>query len=933
MRHGDRPAPGPGQLPDRPPVPASGAWSDLAAIEQEVLGRWTDRAVISRALGLARTAGRPPWIWDCEPSSASGLPGIQYVCAQAVTDAYRRMKVMQGFGIRNGAGLDCHGLAVEVAVERKLGLSGKPDIEAYGVERFNARCRESAMRHADAFSDLSTRLGCWQDAGCRTMEPGYIESVWSSLRQLFDAGLLERSRRVTPYCPRCQTPLSAHDLGHPDAHADAGGTGVIVRFRLAGLPSGTNPKLRGADLLVWTTSPWRLVCNAAIAVHPHQAYALARPAGRDDSVIVAEACLAEVLGDDWHVSARISGAELAGASYHPALDFAGAAGAAGAAGSRPVVGGYFVTVGRGTGLQDLAPAFGADDLAAALTHGLPVLDPILQDGRFAADLPLVGGTFFADADTIVTAALSDAGALARTRPHEDPRPQCWRCGTPLLFRALSAWYIRCAAMADKVRAAGEPIAWSPAAGGDADWAVSRTRYWGVPLPLWECAAGHVTCASSLTDLSELAGRDLAGIDPHLSQLDDVVITCRPCGAPARRVPEVLDARYDAGWMPFARERLAAGTVPGSDNGPQVRLVAANADGASGWLDAALTIGAVMSGRPASGSVLCLGAVLDGGGRTMSRRLGNLLEPLPLIERYGADAVRWFCTVSAPLSAPKALSEAALEQVAGTVLRTYWNTAAFFLDVAQPAGRPAIAGSQEDLRAPPPSARPLADRWILSELQTLVTEVTAGLEEFRTAVAGARIAGFIDALWTWYVPASRARFGDGTRTAGGAAAMATLRDCLDVLTRIMAPIAPFLTDYVWMRLGECNARPGGPDSVHLTSWPAALPHLVDDRLAGQVALARRLALLGRSARAAAGIDAERPLARAVLAAEEIAGMPAEVREQVAGELNVRAAQLVSLDRARTIISTEADSEAGVPDAGWAVAAEGGEMVALDVAANL
>jgi isoleucyl-tRNA synthetase len=816
-----------------------------------------------------------------------------------VADAFGRMKTMQGFGVHRGADLDCHGLAVEVAVERKLGLSGRPDIEAYGLQRFNARCRESAIRHAGAFADLSGRLGCWQGAGYRTMDRGYIESVWSSLRQVFDAGLLQRSHQVTPYCPRCQTPLSARDLGHPDAHVTARGTGVIVRLRLADLPHGANPGLRGADLLVWAIRPWRLVCNAAIAVHPHQAYVLARQAGRDDRVIVAEACLADVLGDDWHVAARISGAELAGASYYPVPDFPSAAGLPG---PRPVIGGYFVTTRRGTGLQDLAPAFGADDLAAAVTHGLPVLDPILEDGRFAADLPLVGGTFFADADEIVTAALTGAGALVAKRQHDDPSPQCWQCGAPLLVRALSAWYI-------------------------ADWVVSRTRYWGVPLPLWECPAGHVTCAGSLAELSGLAGRDLADIDPHRPQLDDVIIRCPQCGAPARRAAEVLDARYDAGWMPFARQRLAAGTARGSDNGPQARLVA-NGDHASGWLDAVTTLGAAAAWRPPSRSALCLGAVLDAAGRSMSRRLGNLVEPLPLIESHGADAIRWFCTVSAPLSAPKALSEAALEQIAGTVLRTYWNTAAFFIEFAQAAGQATSADNQDGLRAPPPLARPLADRWILSELQALITGVTAGLDEFRTEAAGARIAGFLEALWTWYVPTSRARFSDGAVTVAGAAAIATLRDCLDVLTRIMAPIAPFLTDYVWVRLRECDVRPGEPDSVHLTTWPTARPHLVDDRLARQVALARRFVELGRSARAAAGIDDHQALARALLAADEIAGLPAELREQVAVKLNVRSAQLVSVDRARAIVSAQAGSESERPQPGWAVAAERGEVVALE-----
>jgi isoleucyl-tRNA synthetase len=879
---------------------------DLPAIEYEVLGCWTDRAVMGKALALARTAGRPPLIWMCEPPTASGLPGIHQLCGEVVTDAYRRMKAMQGFGIHTGAGLNCHGLAVEVAVERNLGLSGRRDIEAYGLERFSARCRESAMRYAEEFSDLSTRLGCWQDATCRTMDAGHIESAWSSLHQLFDAGLLEREHRVTPYCPRCQTPLSAHDLAHPDTHVTAagstGGTGVIVRLRLAGLPGGAHPGLRGADLLVWTVSPWRLVCNAAIAVHPHQVYALARPAGRHDRVIVAETCLAETLGDDWHVAARISGAELAGASYYPVPDLAGDAGAVGAAGPRPVVGGYFVTVRRGTGLQDLAPAFGADDLAAAVAHGLPIVDPILPDGRFAADLPLVGGTFFAAADKIVTAALSDAGALFATREHEDPTPQCWRCGTPLLFRALPAWYV-------------------------GDWALSRTRYWGIPLPLWECSARHVTCVSSLAELSDLAGRDLAGIDPHRPQLDDVIIRCPQCGGAARRVPEVLDARYDAGLVPFARQHPAAGTAPESEDGRPARLVATSTDQAAGWADAVRTIGAA-SGRLSFSSVLCLGPVLDDAGRPMSRRLGTMVEPLPLIERYGADTIRWFCIASAPLSAAKMLSENALGHIAGTVLRGYWNTAAFLVDLAQAAGPTMRASSLAGLRAPPPLARPLADRWLLSELQALVTGVTAGLEEFSTAAAGAKIASFLDGLRTWYLPASRVRFSDGSQTIAGAAAMATLRDCLDVLTRIMAPVAPFITDYVWMRLRACGARPDGPDSVHLANWPTALPHLVDDRLARQVALARRLARLGRSARASAGIDDQQPVARAVLAADEIAGLPAEVREQLAGHLNVRSMQLVPVERARSIVSAQPGPEPERPDAGWAVAAERGEMVALD-----
>ncbi len=575
-----------GGVPARQPAAGPG----LAALDHEVLAGWT-RSDLPGRRDDAMT-GRPAWICYESPPLGGGLPGVHHIAGRAVADMYLRLAAMRGLHAIRRTLLSCHGLPVEVAVESELGLSGLDGITGYGAERFADRCRESVLRHAAAFGALDARLGCWP-AGpvARTMDPGYIESAWGSLREIFDAGLLVRDDRIVPYCPRCQTPLSACELGQPGVHRRSGGSDLIVRFRLTSVAEGAHPRLRGADLLVSVSAPWTLTANAAIAVHPHETYAIARRAGHEERVVVADARLPQVLGEDWHVAARVSGAELAGARYAAPLAAPAAAPRTADPAEREVVASYLVNVRGGTGLQHLAPAYAVQDREAAAAHGLPAPDPLGPDGRFPAGTPVVGGLFFTAADRMLAGLLADRGLVFSARSHERTRPHCWRCGAPLLFRAWPAWHIRLSAIGTRLGAASEQVRWQPPASaddrlpgwlrGESDWTVSRSRYWGTPLPIWECADGHHTCAGSLAELSELAGQDLTGLDPHRAGLDAITIRCPRCGQIASRVPDVLDVWFDAGVLPQVRY----GPVP--DPAPEAAaevadLVVESAGHAGSW---------------------------------------------------------------------------------------------------------------------------------------------------------------------------------------------------------------------------------------------------------------------------------------------------------------------------------------------------------------
>jgi isoleucyl-tRNA synthetase len=982
----------PGSGTSHPPVagfqrrhfPALPAVVDLPAIEHEVLARWRDGNVFQRSLD--QSAAGPLWTFYEGPPTANGMPGVHHVEARVFKDAFPRFKTMQGFHVPRRAGWDCHGLPVEVAVEKELGLASKKNIEAYGIREFNEKCRESVLRHVDAFESMTERMGYWVDTASayRTMDASYIESVWWSLKVIFDKGLLVKDFRISPYCPRCGTPLSDHELGQPDVYQVVTDPSVTVRFPLLTLPDGADPQFKGADLLVWTTTPWTLVSNTAVAVHPDETYVLARNSAGSDPVVVAEELFGRVLGEGWQIAARIRGARLAGATYEPPFSLIEIPDA------HRVVTGSFVTTEDGTGLVHLAPAFGADDMETGKAHGLPVVNPVRPDGTFEEHVPLVGGMFFKDADAPLAGDLADRGLLFRAQPHEHSYPHCWRCATPLLYYAQPSWYVRTTAIQEELLAENEKTNWQPPTikhgrygewlRNNVDWAMSRNRFWGTPLPLWLCDDEHVTCAGSLAELSELAGRDLTGLDPHRPFVDEVVIACPKCGGAARRVPEVIDAWYDSGSMPFAQLGAPLRNQAEFERAYPAQFIAEAIDQTRGWFYSLMAVGTLVFGRSAYENVLCLGLIADDRGRKMSKHLGNVLEPIPLMDKHGADALRWFFAASGSPWAARRIGQGVLEEIVRKVLLTYWNTTSFLVLYANAASAQDNAWNPERAtEAPPAASRPVLDRWVLSELHALVRDVTTAMEAFDSAAAGRRIASFIDDVSNWYVRRSRRRFWEGPGTPGGAAAFATLHECLETLTRLMAPLVPFLTDYVWgvLRGG------GGPDSVHLAAWPVPDPGLIDERLSAQMALARRLVELGRSARSSAVVRIRQPLARALVSAAGFDGLPDELRKQVADELNVRALDTLAsvgedlVDVAvkpnfralgrRFAVATpavaaaiEAADAAGLagelrsagaasvlaggspvtlepddiivtqtPRSGWAVASDGGEMVALEV----
>jgi len=859
---------------------------DFPLLEKQELERWAAHRVFERS--IEQRAGAPAWVFYEGPPTANGRPGVHTVWARVYKDLFCRFRAMRGFYVARRAGWDTHGLPVEVEVEKQLGITGKRQIEdEVGIAEFVRLCRESVNTYVAEFAELTTRIGYWVDLDDAywTLSPQYVQSVWWHLQQLFEKGLLYEDLKVVPYCPRCGTALSSHELGQPGVYEDEEDESAYVSLPLV----DPDVALLGdaEALVVWTTTPWTLPSNTGVAVHPDLTYAVV--GGR----IVAEALVESVFGEGAVVTRTIRGADLVGQHYRRPLDVVDVPD--GADGWRVVAADY-VTTDEGTGLVHLAPAFGEVDRQVGRENGLPTLNPVGPDGRFTDAAGWLAGRAVREANADINDALEAAGLLVRRQPYIHSYPHCWRCKTALIYWGKPSWYVATSTRKDELVAANQGIDWHPAhirdgrmgewLSNNVDWALSRDRFWGTPLPIWRCPEGHLQCVGSLAELSVLSGKDLANLDPHRPAIDDVVLPCPQCaaasGSPsasARRVEPVIDAWFDSGSMPAAQvgyphaEGSAEGFVFPAD------FISEAIDQTRGWFYSLLAINVLVFGASPYGHVVCLGHLVDASGKKMSKSAGNILDPWEIIDTRGADPLRWWMFSQGSPWSPTQTTHAAIDTALRSTLLTLWNAFSFFTTYAAPN-----EFEPDDPAIPAAAERPPLDRWLRSRLASTVVAMTEALEGYDPYPAASALVGLVDDLSNWYVRRSRRRFWRTDPDAPPAdtlAAEATLHETLATVSVLLAPFCPFLADRLWGELTEADEG----DSVHLADWPTAADWApaFDAPLEAEMAQARQLSSLGRAARAEAGVKVRQPLARALVYLPP--GAPALLSAIVADELNV------------------------------------------------
>jgi isoleucyl-tRNA synthetase len=864
--------------------------ADFPALDARILAFWKDADVFAKSLAAAGDDA-PVFVFYEGPPTANGRPGSHHVISRIFKDLFPRYKTMRGYRVPRKAGWDTHGLPVELEVERRLGIDGKKQIEAYGIAAFNDLCRESVLAYLEEWERFTERIGFWVDTSDAyyTFTNDYIETVWWLLRRIYDKGLLYQGFKVVPYCPRCGTAISSHEVaqGYKDITEDS----IYLRFRLT---APAAERLTGAtgvpvSLAVWTTTPWTLISNVAAAVHPDVGYALVE--SRGERFILARDLVEKVLGKKAVVEREFRGAELLGLAYEPPYDFMPVEKRA-----HFVVGADFVTTTDGTGIVHIAPAFGEGDMVVGLENDLPVVNAVDTEGRFVAEVTPWAGRFVKDADAEITAELEERGLLLGVEAYGHSYPFCWRCDTPLLYYSKATWYIRTTAIKDQLLAANADVVWHPEhiktgrfgewLANNVDWALSRDRYWGTPLPIWRCPEGHTHCVGSIAELREMAVAEVPDdLELHRPYVDDVVLGCPECGADMRRADEVIDAWFDSGSMPFAQWHYPFENEAVFGERFPADFIAEAIDQTRGWFYSLLAVATLVEGRSSYKRVLCLGHILDADAQKMSKSKGNVVRPDEILDKQGADAFRWYMfTVSSPWFARR-FSADMVDEVVRKFLLTLWNTYSFFtvyanIDRFDPTGEPV-----------PLAERPLLDRWLLGELDRLVRTVTDGLEEYDATNSGRAIQDFVDDLSNWYVRRSRRRFWKSESDADKLAAYQTLYEALVTLAKLLAPFTPFVAEEIYQNLVR-SVDQGAPESVHLCAWPAAGAQAMGEPAADagvgfDMAAARRVVEMGRAARNAAAVKTRQPLAEVVVALPEAERAAVErLRDVVLDELNAK-----------------------------------------------
>lgn len=857
--------------------------------EKEVLSFWKEHDIFQKSIDQ-RQGGKTFTFYD-GPPTANGKPHIGHILTRVIKDIIPRYKTMKGYHVLRKAGWDTHGLPVELEVEKLLGIDGKPEIEAYGVEPFIRQCKESVWKYKQEWEQMSDRVGFWADMDDPyvTYENNYIESEWWALRQIWDKNLLYKGHKIVPYCPRCGTALSSHEVAQ--GYQDVKENSVYVRFRVDGQDD--------TYFAVWTTTPWTLPSNVALCVNPDENYVLVSVHqdvdGTEKEVryYLAEELVPSVLGEHYHIISRMPGRELTGMSYEPLLPYADSTVAASGKKAFFVTADSYVTLSDGTGIVHIAPAFGEDDARVGRANDLPFVQLVREDGTMPEEVTDFAGVFCKDADAGITKLLNQKARLIKRVPYEHSYPFCWRCDTALIYYARDTWFIRMTELRENLLKNNARVNWIPEAIGSGrfgnfldnvvDWGISRERYWGTPLPIWECSCGHRHMVGSIAELKELSDDCPDDIELHKPYIDEVHIRCSECGGSMTRVSEVIDCWFDSGSMPFAQWHYPFENKELFDNNFPADFISEALDQTRGWFYTLMAIGTLIFDQSPFDNVIVLGLVQDKNGQKMSKHKGNVVDPWEVLDKQGADAVRWyFYTNSAPWL-PSRFYDDAVSEAQRKFMGTFWNTYAFYVLYANIDGfNPAEYELKKDGLC-------VMDRWILSRLNSLVAQVDSQLEKYDITTSARAIQQFTDDLSNWYVRRGRERYWQSEMNQDKIDAYMTLYTVLETLTRLSAVYIPFMSETIYRNL-VLSHNPDAPASVHLCDFPPADLKLVDRELEGNMSEVLKLVVMGRAARNAAAVKNRQPLAKMMVVSAK--QLPAEFQTLVKEELNVK--QIVYTD---------------------------------------
>ena len=853
------------------------------AVEREILKFWKEHKIFEKS--ITTRDGKPGFTFYEGPPTANGRPGIHHVMARTLKDLVCRYKTMTGHQVHRKAGWDTHGLPVEIEVEKQLGFKHKEDIVRYGVAQFNARCRESVWKYKADWERMTEQMGYWVDLSepYVTFENSYIESVWWALKRYYDQEMIYKGYKIQPYCPRCETPLSSHEvsLGYEDVKDPS----VYVRMRLKEDPH--------TSFLVWTTTPWTLISNVALAVGSDIPYVKVEHKG--EKLILAEARLVALEGE-YTILERYVGRDLAGKEYERIFSF------------HPVdrrgfyvIEGDFVTTEDGTGIVHIAPAYGEDDYQVSKKYDLPTIHPVDKSGEFGPEVAPFAGKFVKEADLDIIRDLRERHILYKKETVTHSYPHCWRCKTPLLYYARDSWYISTTKYAERMIALNKQINWVPPEVGEGrfgnwleenkDWALSRDRFWGTPLPIWVCEkCGKQRCIGSIEELRQGTGV-AEPVDLHKPFVDAVTFAC-VCGGTMRRTPELIDVWFDSGAMPFAqwhypfenKERIESGEQYPAD------FICEGIDQTRGWFYSLHSIGTFLFDKPAYLNVIVNELILDKEGQKMSKSKGNSVDPFDVLARYGSDTTRWYLVTTSPPWRPTMFDEDGLGEVQRKFFGTLVNTYAFFAMYAN------IDRFTYDGSSVPLAERPEIDRWIISELNSLTERYIGFMEAYDVTKAARSVSDFtIDQLSNWYVRRNRRRFWKSEMGKDKTAAYQTLYDCLVTVVKLMAPFAPFLAEELYRNLNGVTRREEH-ESVHLATVPAADPAAIDVALETRMERAERIVMLVRAMRMKSNLKVRQPLRRIILpiADERERHEVQRMEDVILEEINVKGIEYVTDD---------------------------------------